>query len=569
MSAIFRLIVLVLFTVFAISSTSSAAIVGISGVVRDSTDKKPLQNVTAFAYDSTTGTKAGEAKTDLNGYYLIMGLTDGSYVVEISTEGYEAQWFNNKRDRSLANPVTVTAPYITVGTDALLVKKGGIAGRITERASGTALGGAQVTIYDAVTGAPVGSQTTALDGTYTIGGISSGNYKVKFESPANGGFLPQWYDNNPTQDAATVVSVMSPAVAINVNAALVHGGSILGTVRDSYSGQAIPSVRVELYDAATGGLVTAAYGGADGTYVFNGLQNGTYKVAFKATGYFTQWYPRKSDTSSATEVRISALDSITGADAELMRDGWITGSVTDAETGAGVSYVAVNLYEAATGNYIKYVFTNSVGAYTFTAVPNGVYKIQFSPYVSYARQWYKGKDDISTATPVTVDSPAGANGVDASLAKAGRISGMVSDKLTNTGIDSVVVEAYESLSGRVVANAVTSRWFGYSIYPLPPGSYKIRFKSTTDGYLGQWYDNRNSANDATIVTVSAGGETKGINAALMRGGVITGRVTDAWTNQGIPNLAVEAYDASTGLFAGSATTTFSVTFPPETEPLQA
>ena len=82
---------------------------------------------------------------------------------------------------------------------------------------------------------------------------------------------------------------------------------------------------------------------------------------------------------------------------------------------------------------------------------------------------------------------------------------------------------------------------GYSIIGLPADSYTVRFDPTCDATvptpdLQQWYDDATTQLAASLVTVTAGEETSGIDAAL---GVPTAAVPDAPTN-----VTATAADAS-------------------------
>jgi len=76
-----------------------------------------------------------------------------------------------------------------------------------------------------------------------------------------------------------------------------------------------------------------------------------------------------------------------------------------------------------------------------------------------------------------------------------------------------------------------------------PGSYKIQFSPQQGtGYLGKWYDNRNSSNDADPVTVGVQNIT--INdVTLQTGGAISGQVT--YQGVGVAKVYVNYCDPNT------------------------
>jgi len=73
--------------------------------------------------------------------------------------------------------------------------------------------------------------------------------------------------------------------------------------------------------------------------------------------------------------------------------------------------------------------------------------------------------------------------------------------------------------------AVSNDRGGYRFRHLLDGTYKIEF-FTGDDFIGEYYDDHTSYDEAALVRVENGAETTGIDAVLERAGHITGRVTD-------------------------------------------
>ncbi len=94
----------------------------------------------------------------------------------------------------------------------------------------------------------------------------------------------------------------------------------------------------------------------------------------------------------------------------------------------------------------------------------------------------------------------------------------------------------------------------YVINNLPPGSYKLNI--TNPGYVSQWYNSRNSAAAADVVTVNAGITTANIDITLALAGSISGMVTDSGS---LPLAGIQVtanlFDPVTGLASGYATVT--------------
>jgi 5-hydroxyisourate hydrolase-like protein (transthyretin family) len=97
----------------------------------------------------------------------------------------------------------------------------------------------------------------------------------------------------------------------------------------------------------------------------------------------------------------------------------------------------------------------------------------------------------------------------------------VTDAATGKGIAGAKVEA--QLAGRgwdYSANAASDG--SYAFASLPTGDYKVRV--TARGYAREYYDNVNPSHEATLVHVTAGRGTPGINFDLTEGGSISGTI---------------------------------------------
>ena len=137
-------------------------------------------------------------------------------------------------------------------------------------------------------------------------------------------------------------------------------------------------------------------------------------------------------------------------------------------------------------------------------------------------------------------------------ANTGSISGTVSTG--STGIAGVVVLIKDPVTSAVVASAVTGADGSYLAGMLMPGNYKVKFDGTSAGYIPAWYENSSYAKGmgaATLISVSAGVTTPGINATLAPGGSISGSVTNG--SAGIAGIAVQVFDGSYALVGSTAT----------------
>lgn len=154
------------------------------------------------------------------------------------------------------------------------------------------------------------------------------------------------------------------------------------------------------------------------------------------------------------------------------------------------------------------------------------------------------------------------------LAGTGSISGRVTDRLSTTGVGGIRVTAHpqsalfcdsSSYSATTTANG------DYTIPGVIAGPYTVSFeqtdKSITPVYVTQWYNNKLSEESAAIVQVTELNTTQNINAALDKGGSISGKVTCS-AEALMSSFSISAVGRDTGYTAsGSATVMATIPLP--------
>ncbi len=312
-----------------------------------------------------------------------------------------------------------------------------------------------------------------------------------------------------------------------------------------------------------------------GKYTIAELPSGEYHVEFLAPSkspldYVTQYYNNKPSFSDSKPVPVGPGAKVPEINAALVPGGEIKGTVTEAAfPHGGLQNIEVTVYEAGEKEFsVGSAATEANGAYTVKGLPEGSYKVGFSPGIedlNYITQYYEGMSSLETAQSVGVKQDSATTAIDGELEVGGEISGTVTDASTRTPLSRVDVFALgsgEAFAGEARTNASGQ----YTIPGLASGSYKIEFIELGSGsaYIIQYYNNQPSPAGANPVSVTQGSTTPEINAALvpkmpanMAGPVASGTPavgqtlscsTGSWT--GIPTLSY----AYTWLRSGSAIT---------------
>jgi hypothetical protein len=184
-------------------------------------------------------------------------------------------------------------------------------GTVTAIKGGATLTGIEVTATSEL-GGTSGSATTVGGGTYTIAGLSTGEYKVTFHDPA---------DKYVDQEKAIVLA----AGTNMLSAALQEPGTISGRVTSAATGSGLGNVNISVEQFGGGEFFTHfTTTDPNGEYTITGLPPGQYSINFSSNegGYISQ-----DTTTTVTE---GAVDTVNAA---LREGGKISGTVPSVRVG--------------------------------------------------------------------------------------------------------------------------------------------------------------------------------------------------------------------------------------------
>lgn len=225
---------------------------------------------------------------------------------------------------------------------------GAIEGTVTGPDGVTAVPNFEVELYETSTDNLEAAVCTNASGAYAAP-ASPGNYYVHFSGDAStcgtpSTFAPEWYNNFFSKTNATSVFQPDGGSVFGIDASLVDGASVAGTVTAAAGGAPIQNVTVDLLDPG-GNVVRTECTAADGTYSFDPLAPLLYAAKFTSTGscgspgsFAPQWYNGSTTQAGADLLAPSVGQDLTGinaamvaappTDLEVVVDGTGTGTVT-------------------------------------------------------------------------------------------------------------------------------------------------------------------------------------------------------------------------------------------------
>jgi hypothetical protein len=392
----------------------------ISGTVTNPAGK-PLSQVCVLAVPAGQGGTpevTGTGDTGKNGAYVINGLLAGRYLVQyFSCQGhkYASQWYKNRPTVGSATPVQVRAGQTSKGISAALAAGGSLTGMVTGP-SGRPLANACVFAYDSAALVP-GLALTSSSGRYTITGLASGRYSIRFTPCRAKGM------NLATQTMAGQVRVTAPRTTKVPTFKVVTGGSIAGQVTGG-AGGTTPIAGVCVYAAQVNPADSVAVGrtNAAGKYTVSGLAPGSYHVYFglaacdsfpdQVPPVAPQWYGGKPTEATTAPVTVTAGKQTGGIDAVMGPFGSISGTVTTTKLTPvlGECVTAVPFKTAAPPGpglplAPELAVTDHAGSYRLAGLWPGRYQLEFSSGCGgsgFASQWWSGANSAKTAKVITV-----------------------------------------------------------------------------------------------------------------------------------------------------------------------
>ncbi|GAB2698620.1 protocatechuate 3,4-dioxygenase beta subunit [Microbacterium marinum] len=481
--------------------------------------------------------------TDSAGAFRFARLEPGEYTLRTSTDaaiGLQTEWWDGAARKADATRIVVEGVETHDGLVVSLVPGASLSGTVTAPAGMSAESDISVYVHDGESWEHAAS-TWSEDGTYRIGGLPAGEYRVVAQ-PYDGRLLTRWWDGATTREDATSIDLASTDTVTGIDIALPRGASIAGTVTNQ-SGTAAANVRVSALverDADSESpwweSVASAWTAEDGTYVLTGLEPGTYTLRFTPdddVNLLQEWWDDASSETDAATFSVHAGATLTGYDAALRRGASIAGTV---KTAAGAPVAAsVTLYRVVTDddgtyqNSVRWLSTDETGAFSAAGLAAGDYTLRIQPEdAAYATQWWDGESFSHTAETFTLAAEGTRTGLAVRVVAAASISGVVTGP-GGTPIEGASVSA--SISGGdwydTVASAETDADGRYTLTGLPPGSYAVYAESSATDHIGEWWTDATSFETATKVPLTAGAAKTGVDMRLAQGGRIEGVVSDA------------------------------------------
>ena len=451
----------------------------LTGVVTDNETGQPIPNASIRVVENQ-GTTVATAQTNSSGVYTIPSLAPGNYSVTIGADGYA--------NKTLGASIQ---PGETTTLNAALEKLAGVLAGTISTVNGDPISGAVVNVlFNNVVIATAG---TAIDGSYTITGLSPNSYSVIVSAD---GFQTQVI-------GATIQARDTTDASVQLQAS---PGNLTGTVRDK-GGQPISGATVTVrQNSASGPVVKSTITDTSGNYTVTDLRPDQYAVTASA--------PSFEFAIGAATIAPNQTTTLNFLLQAVPRT--ITGTVTDAQTGNPIagSSIEVRIIDA-NGAIIATTFSDLNGNYTISRLSAGTYTVfaRAENYQTNAASVSLGPNETTVLNIALTASP-------------GQMIGQVFDASTSQSIVGATVTVIDR-NGTLVASAITDSNGSYLIGGLAPGNYVVN--ASAPGFQNGQVGAIVLANTATTINIGLAAQH----------GRITGTVSPA-----AAEVIVQLYDAN-------------------------
>ena len=464
------------------------------------------------------GNVVATTKTDADGNYSFTGLDAGTYTVKVTKAGDIAELTQTEdpdgtKDNA-SGAITLNADNpVRENVNFGYIKKHAISGNVyldqnrdkTKNTGDIDLSGVTVKLLDK-DGNVVGTTTTDKDGNYSFTGLNDGTYTVQVDKTG------PLADKEQTEDPSGKTDSRSQAITFtrtdpdvtNVNFGYAEDYTVSGTVyydkdRSETLNNGEPGfdgITVNLLDEA-GATVATTTTKADGTYSFAKLPAGKYTVKVEPSDLLKKLEQTEDpdgtkdhtsgvvqvshDNPSVTNVNFGYATNYT-IKGTIYRDADRSESLEDGEK--LYEGVTVDLLDAD-GHVVATTTTDAKGAYAFTNLEEGTYKVRVrkeGPIADLVQTEDPDatKDNASGDITLELNNPIKEN-VNFGYISDNSIAGTVyrddnRSGALNSGEKGYPEQTVQLLDkdGAVVATTKTDANGAYSFDNLPDGTYSVR-----------------------------------------------------------------------------------------------
>ncbi|WP_442789698.1 S-layer homology domain-containing protein [Paenarthrobacter sp. GOM3] len=329
-----------------------------------------------------------------DGSYTVVGVPTGSYEVYFSYSGTPSPvlggYYSTAPDGN-KTLVSVVEGSTTSGINQALRPASLISGKISVPAGSTGFSGQ----IDAFKGPDFAAgiagtaflQGTDASGSYTIGGLEPGIYKLNFR--AQGAWANMWHGGSVSAASSPSITVAEGQKLSGIQDSAVAAATINGSVLGGPApGPTMSGPGMSISAIASDGSVAAytVQESSQTSYALMHLLPGSYKVQFNRTNghmspYEAQHYngiPESAGAANATSIVVAPGQTVAGVNSTVRLGGTITGRLLGSN-GTAVGETLVSVYTKDGSFVTRSGWTAADGTFKVTGLTTGLYFVSAEP----------------------------------------------------------------------------------------------------------------------------------------------------------------------------------------------
>ncbi|WP_282137851.1 carboxypeptidase regulatory-like domain-containing protein [Rossellomorea aquimaris] len=468
----------------------------LQGFISNLTNGNAIPNAVIQLYDFTN-VLVQTTLSNQNGEYTFSGVSPGVYTVIANATDFGPETAG----------AIVESNQTSLLSFALSANPGIVQGFVRDSLTLNPIPGANVEVRELSGSGPIIFTTiTDSNGFFQTTTLSPRVYVLVGSSPGFG-------------TSAVSAEVMSGGVTEIELLLTPNPGSLVGTARDAATLQPLTDTLIRVIDNQ-GTVVATVQTSVDGTYLIEGLAQGSYSVAAINPDYQSEIVQTNIQPNSTT-----LLDfNLQGNPATL------SGNIVDAFDQSPLTGVIVEVYLSGTDILVRRVLTDENGNYLIEGLPQGTFEVkaQLQDYAINVNTVFISPGDSEVLNVELVPFPA-------------TVQGTIRDADTFDLLSGALVQVVIPNTDIVVGSIITSSDGTYSIGNLPQGSYNVVISA--DGYATE-----------VVPVILAPNGTETVNANLdPNPATISGEVLNAQSAAGIQGALVRVFN-SDGVFITSILT---------------
>jgi len=295
---------------------------------------------------------------------------------------------------------------------------GSITGHVYEANGTTPIADVHVYAEDYNTGQWWAGTETGADGSYTLTGLPSGDYRVSVCPQCSGkAYVQEWYNEAGQHHLATPVTVAEPGATTGIDFTLDRAGIVSGRVV-AEGGAPIENLHIAAIRVSDHAWFGGPNTDASGYYTFAGVPpTDVYIYACSRCNnhpYVDEYYDDALTESEATVLSVSIGVTVTNVNFTLAVGGSISGHVYQADGVTPIADVHVMAHDFDTDQWVRDANTQADGSYTIQGLPSGDHRVR-AQAAGYLEEYYRETVDWNQANRVAVTAPNATTGIDFTL----------------------------------------------------------------------------------------------------------------------------------------------------------